>query len=61
DKTGKEIINKDDDTTFQNTTMETEYVETTDTNIEVDLKPEVAVKESQNDVKTKDREVQSTK
>ncbi|WP_341817820.1 hypothetical protein [Wolbachia endosymbiont (group A) of Andrena fulva] len=48
-----EAISKDE-TTFQNTTMQTEYVETTDKNIEADLKPEVAEKESQSEIISKD-------
>ncbi|KAB2977672.1 MULTISPECIES: hypothetical protein [unclassified Wolbachia] len=47
------VISKDE-TTFQNTTMQTEYVETTDKNIEADLKPEVAEKESQSEIISKD-------
>jgi len=53
-----EIISKDE-TTFQNTKMQTECVETTDKNIGADLKPEVAEKGSQSEVISKDGEVQT--
>ncbi|WP_434732357.1 coiled-coil domain-containing protein [Wolbachia endosymbiont of Zygogramma bicolorata] len=45
--------------TFQDTTMQTECVETTDKNIGADLKPEVAEKGSQSEVISKDGEVQT--
>ncbi|WP_353270377.1 hypothetical protein [Wolbachia endosymbiont (group A) of Myopa testacea] len=47
--------------TFQDTTMQTECVETTDKNIGADLKPEVAEKGSQSEVISKDGEVQTNK
>jgi hypothetical protein len=53
-----EIISKDE-TTFQNTKMQTKCVETTDKNIGADLKPEVAEKGSQSEVISKDGEVQT--
>lgn len=52
-----EVISKDE-TTFQDTTMQTEYIETTDKNIEADLESEVAEKGSQSEVISENGEVQ---
>lgn len=45
--------------TFQDTTMQTECIETTDKSVGADLKPEVAEKGSQSEVISKDGEVQT--